>query len=190
MIAKNEGVNVKDEVLHLIANKADGGLRDALSLFDQLASFSGGEITYEKAVDMLNVLDVETFFALTDHVIKQEVGEGLMIIDKAINQGFDGSLIIGGFAEHFRNLIVSKDPVTNSLLDVSDSYKVRYKEQSAKLSMTFLLNALNITHEADERFKSARNPRLLIEVTYIKLSHVLQFVSELPTLEEVKKKIN
>lgn len=190
MIAKNEGVNVKDEVLHLIANKADGGLRDALSLFDQLASFSGGEITYEKAVDMLNVLDVETFFALTDHVIKQEVGEGLMIIDKAIIQGFDGSLIIGGFAEHFRNLLVSKDPITNSLLDVSDSYKVRYKEQSAKLSMAFLLNALNITHEADERFKSARNPRLLIEVTYIKLSHVLQFVSELPTLEEVKKKIN
>ncbi len=189
MIAKNEGVNVKDEVLHLIANKADGGLRDALSLFDQLASFSAGEITYEKAVDMLNVLDVETFFALTDNIVNQEVGQGLMIIDKAINQGFDGSLIIGGFAEHFRNLIVSKDPLTNSLLDVSDSYKVRYKEQSAKLSMAFLLNALNITHEADERFKSARNPRLLIEVTYIKLAHVLQFVAELPTLEEVKKKL-
>ncbi len=189
MIAKNEHVQVSEEVLHLIANKADGGLRDALSLFDQLASFAAGEVTYEKAVDMLNILDVETFFNLTEHAIKQEVGEGLLIIDKAINQGFDGSLIIGGFAQHFRNLLVSKDSLTNSLLDVSESYKNKYKEQSSKLSMAFLLNALNITHEADEKFKSSRNPRLLIEVTYIKLSHVLQFVSELPTLEEVKKKL-
>ncbi len=189
MIAKNENVQVSEDVLHLIANKADGGLRDALSLFDQLASFSAGEVTYEKAVDMLNILDVETFFSLTEHAIKQEVGEGLLIIDKAINQGFDGSLIIGGFAQHFRNLMVSKDLLTNSLLDVSESYKIKYKEQSSKLSMAFLLNALNITHEADEKFKSSRNPRLLIEVTYIKLSHVLQFVSELPTLEEVKKKL-
>jgi len=189
MIAKNENVQVSEDVLHLIANKADGGLRDALSLFDQLASFSAGEVTYEKAVDMLNILDVETFFSLTEHAIKQEVGEGLLIIDRAINQGFDGSLIIGGFAQHFRNLMVSKDSLTNSLLDVSESYKIKYKEQSSKLSMAFLLNALNITHEADEKFKSSRNPRLLIEVTYIKLSHVLQFVSELPTLEEVKKKL-
>lgn len=189
MIAKNENVQVSEDVLHLIANKADGGLRDALSLFDQLASFSAGEVTYEKAVDMLNILDVETFFSLTEHAINQEVGEGLLIIDRAINQGFDGSLIIGGFAQHFRNLLVSKDSLTNSLLDVSESYKIKYKEQSSKLSMAFLLNALNITHEADEKFKSSRNPRLLIEVTYIKLSHVLQFVSELPTLEEVKKKL-
>ncbi len=190
MIAQNEGIEVSEEVLHLISNKADGGLRDALSLFDQLASFSRGEITYEKAVEMLNILDVETFFDLTNHIVNQEIGHGLLIIDRIINQGFDISLIIGGLAQHFRNLIVSKDPLTNSLLDISESYKVRYKEQSANLSMAFLLNALNITHEAEDKIKTSRNPRLLIEVTYIKLSHVLQFVSELPTLEEVKKKIN
>ena len=188
-IASKESVEIEEAVLHLIAQKADGGLRDALSMFDQLISFSGGAVTYEKAVEMLSILDMDTFFKLTDYAIKADVTQTLLVINQILNQGFDGSLILGGFADHIRNLMVSKSPETNKLLDVADIFKVKYLEQSNKLKMGFLLNALNLLNDADERYKSSRNPRLHIELTLIKLCHINQFISEIPTLEEVKKKL-
>ena len=188
-IASKESVEIEEAVLHLIAQKADGGLRDALSMFDQLISFSGGAVTYEKAVEMLSILDMDTFFKLTDYAINANVTQTLLVINQILNQGFDGSLILGGFADHIRNLMVSKSPETNKLLDVADIFKVKYLEQSNKLKMGFLLNALNLLNDADERYKSSRNPRLHIELTLIKLCHINQFISEIPTLEEVKKKI-
>ena len=188
-IASKESVEIEEAVLHLIAQKADGGLRDALSMFDQLISFSGGAVTYEKAVEMLSILDMDTFFKLTDYAINANVTQTLLVINQILNQGFDGSLILGGFADHIRNLMVSKSPETNKLLDVADIFKVKYLEQSNKLKMGFLLNALNLLNDADERYKSSRNPRLHIELTLIKLCHINQFISEIPTLAEVKKKL-
>lgn len=189
-IAQKESVIIEESVLHLIAEKADGGLRDALSMFDQLISFSGGTVTYEKAIDMLSILDIDTFFKLTDAALNANVTETLLTVNDILNQGFDGSLIIGGYADHIRNLIVSKSAETNRLLDVADVFKVKYAEQSKNLGMGFLLNALNLLNDADERFKFSRNPRLLIELTLIKLCHINQFIAEIPTLEEVKKKLS
>lgn len=189
-IAQKESVIIDESVLHLIAEKADGGLRDALSMFDQLISFSGGTVTYEKAVDMLSILDIDTFFKLTDAALDANVTQTLLTVNDILNQGFDGSLIIGGYADHIRNLIVSKSAETNRLLDVADVFKVKYAEQSKNLGMGFLLNSLNLLNDADERFKFSRNPRLLIELTLIKLCHINQFIAEIPTLEEVKKKLS
>ncbi len=188
-IAAKESVEIEEAVLHLIAQKADGGLRDALSMFDQLISFSGGSVTYEKAVEMLSILDMETFFKLTEYAVESNITQTLLTVNDILNQGFDGSLVIGGFADHIRNLMVSKSPETNKLLDVADVFKSKYQEQSKGLGMAFLLNALNLLNEADERYKSSRNPRLLIELTLIKLCHLHQFITEIPTLEEVKKKL-
>lgn len=189
-IAEKESVVIDESVLHLIAEKADGGLRDALSMFDQLISFSGGTVTYEKAIDMLSILDIDTFFKLTDAALNANVTQTLLTVNDILNQGFEGSLIIGGYADHIRNLIVSKSAETNRLLDVADVFKLKYAEQSKNLGMGFLLNALNLLNDADERFKFSRNPRLLIELTLIKLCHINQFIAEIPTLEEVKKKLS
>ena len=151
-IADKEGIKVSEDALHLIARKADGGLRDALSMFDQLVSFSGGEITYEKAVEMLSILDMDTYFSLADNMLNNDSSSALLTINSVLNQGFDASLITSGMSQHFRNLIVSLDPMTNSLLDVSESFKEKYKDQSRKFDIHFLLNALNISNEADEKY--------------------------------------
>lgn len=189
MIAKNENIQASDDALHLIARKADGGLRDALSLFDQLVSFSRGEVTYEKAVEILNILDIDTFFNVTENLINQNIAEALLIFDNVLNQGFDGSLFVSGMAQHFRNLMVCKDESTLRLLDVSQAFKVKYLEQAKMLDLGLIINALNLTNETDEKYKFSRNPRLLIELMLIKLAHLSQFISEIPTLEDIKKKL-
>ena len=189
MIAQNENIVASDDALHLIARKADGGLRDALSLFDQLVSFSRGDVTYEKAVEILNILDVDTFFDVTETLIHQNIAEALLIFDNVLNKGFDGSLFISGMAQHFRNLMVCKDESTLRLLDVSQAFKLKYLEQTKMLDLGLIINALNLTNETDEKYKFSRNPRLLIELMLIKLAHLAQFISEIPTLEDIKKKL-
>ena len=189
MIAQNENIVASDDALHLIARKADGGLRDALSLFDQLVSFSRGDVTYEKAVEILNILDVDTFFDVTEALIHQNIAEALLIFDNVLNKGFDGSLFISGMAQHFRNLMVCKDESTLRLLDVSQAFKLKYLEQTKMLDLGLIINALNLCNETDEKYKFSRNPRLLIELMLIKLAHLAQFISEIPTLEDIKKKL-
>ncbi len=189
MIAQNENIVASDDALHLIARKADGGLRDALSLFDQLVSFSRGDVTYEKAVEILNILDVDTFFDVTEALIHQNIAEALLIFDNVLNKGFDGSLFISGMAQHFRNLMVCKDESTLRLLDVSQAFKLKYLEQTKMLDLGLIINALNLTNETDEKYRFSRNPRLLIELMLIKLAHLAQFISEIPTLEDIKKKL-
>ena len=189
MIAKNENIVASEDALHLVARKADGGLRDALSLFDQLVSFSQGEVTYEKAVEILNILDIDTFFGVTEKLIKQNIAEALLIFDDILNQGFDGSLFVSGMAQHYRNLMVCKDETTLRLLDVSQAFKLKYLEQAKQLDLGFIINALNLTNETDEKYKFSRNPRLLIELMLIKLAHLSQFIAEIPTLEDIKKKL-
>lgn len=189
MIAQNENIQASDDALHLIARKADGGLRDALSLFDQLVSFSGGDVTYAKAVEILSILDMDTFFAVTEEILNKNIAQSLLIFDNVLNQGFDGSLFVSGMAQHFRNLMVCKNESTLKLLDVSEAFKLKYLEQGQKLDLGLIINALNLTNETDEKYKFSRNPRLLVELMLIKLAHLAQFIAEIPTLEDIKKKL-
>jgi DNA polymerase-3 subunit gamma/tau len=188
-IAQKENIEASEDALHLIARKADGGLRDALSMFDQLVSFGGGKITYESAVDILSVLDLDTFFDVANLLSSSNIGDSLLIYDGIIKKGFDGSTFLGGLASHFRNLAVSKETKTQTLLDVSESFKSKYLEQSSALSFAFILNGLNMVSEAEEKYKQSRNPRLLVELMLMKLGHLNAFIQSIPSLEEVKKKV-
>jgi DNA polymerase-3 subunit gamma/tau len=188
-IAQKENIEASEDALHLIARKADGGLRDALSMFDQLVSFGGGKITYESAVDILSVLDLDTFFDVANLLFSSNIGDALLIYDGIIKKGFDGSTFLGGLASHFRNLAVSKETKTQTLLDVSESFKSKYLEQSSALSFAFILNGLNMVSEAEEKYKQSRNPRLLVELMLMKLGHLNAFIQSIPSLEEVKKKV-
>lgn len=187
-IATKEGVDADDNALHLIARKADGGLRDALSIFDQLVSFSEGKLTYEKAVEILNVLDVETFFAVTDSLKRGDAAGPLLTLDSILRKGFDGGTFISGLAEHFRNLAVCKDNKTESLLDVGTDFRPRYTDQAGSLSFAFILNALNLINETDEKFKASRNSRLLLELNLMKLAHLDSYLRGIEDIEELKKK--
>ena len=189
-IAEKEGIFADEDSLHLIARKADGGLRDALSMFDQLVSFGGGKIEYETAVEILSVLDADVFFELVNLLIDNNVPNSLLMYDGVVKKGFDGSIFIGGLASHFRNLAVSKDTQTERLLDVSASFKQKYLEQSKNCSFSFILNALNMVNEADEKYRNSRNPRLLVELLLMKLANLNAMISVAPAWEELKKKIN
>jgi len=187
-IAEKEGIFADEDSLHLIARKADGGLRDALSMFDQLVSFGGGKIEYETAVEILSVLDADVFFELVNLLIDNNVPNSLLMYDGVVKKGFDGSIFIGGLASHFRNLAVSKDTQTERLLDVSASFKQKYLEQSKNCSFSFILNALNMVNEADEKYRNSRNPRLLVELLLMKLANLNAMISVAPAWEELKKK--
>jgi len=189
-IAKKENISAELDALHLIARKADGGLRDALSMFDQLVSFGGGQITYDSAVDILSVLDLDTFFNVSSMLFQSQISDALMAYDAIVKKGFDGSTFLGGLASHFRNLAVSKETKTHSLLDVSDSFRVKYTEQSQQFSFAFILNGLSLVSEAEDKYKSSRNPRLLVELLLMKLGHLQSFIQNIPSLEEVKKKLS
>lgn len=188
-IAQKENIEASEDALHLIARKADGGLRDALSMFDQLVSFGGGKITYESAVDILSVLDLDTFFEVSNMLASSNISDALMSYDTIVKKGFDGSTFLGGMAAHFRNLAVSKETKTQSLLDVSESFQSKYIEQSNAFSFAFILNGLNLISEAEEKYKMSRNPRLLVELMLMKLGHLNSFIQNIPSLEEVKKKL-
>lgn len=188
-IAQKENIEASEDALHLIARKADGGLRDALSMFDQLVSFGGGEITYESAVDILSVLDLDTFFDITYSLYSSNISDALIRYDLIIKNGFDGSTFLGGMASHFRNLAVSKETKTQILLDVSESFKSKYLDQSTSLSFAFILNGLSLITEAEDRYKMSRNQRLLVELLLMKLGHLNDFIKNIPSLQEVKKKL-
>ena len=189
-IAEKEGVFADEDSLHLIARKADGGLRDALSMFDQLVSFGGGKIIYETAVEILSVLDTDVFFELVNDLLDNNVANTLLMYDKVIRKGFDGSIFIGGLAAHFRNLAVSKDSKTENLLDVSATFRQKYLEQSKRSSFSFILNALNLVNEADEKYRNSRNPRLMVELLLMKLANLNALIAVAPAWEDLKKKLN
>ncbi|MBN2893061.1 MAG: DNA polymerase III subunit gamma/tau [Bacteroidales bacterium] len=171
-IAKKEEIEAEPEALNIIAQKADGGLRDALSFFDQIASFSDKHITYEKVIQSLNVLDYDYYFKLTDSFLTGEYVFSLTIFNDILNNGFDASNFIVGLSEHFRDLLVSKDAKTIELLDVGHSIRERYLEQTAKSPLQFLLKGLDIISNADIQYKMAKNKRLLVELMLLKLSQV------------------
>jgi DNA polymerase-3 subunit gamma/tau len=171
-IAQKESINYDNDGLHLIAQKADGGLRDALSMFDQIVSFSSKNVTYKSVIDNLNILDYDYYFKLTDALLAQNVGEALVIFDDILSYGFDGNHFITGLATHFRNLLVGKDPVTIKLLEVSEGIHQKYLNQSQKTSASFLISGLNIANQCDLNYKTSKNQRLQVELTLIKLCHI------------------
>lgn len=171
-IAKKEGIDAEEEALHLIAEKADGALRDALSIFDQLVSFAGKKLSYEGVIENLNILDYDYYFKATDFILEGKIPDILLLFNTILQKGFDGHLLINGMAAHFRNLLVGKDPQTINLLEVGKSIKARYLEQSKKCDLSFLLAALDICRTADVQYQGSRNKRLLIEITLMQLASI------------------
>ncbi len=168
-IATKENVTAEPDALHIIGQKADGGLRDALSIFDQLISFSGGQLTYDNVIKNLNILDYDYYFQTTDLIKKKDLSGLLLLLNQVIEKGFEDHLFMGGLASHFRNLLVSKDESTLQLLDVGENIKEKYKTQSAESDLGFLIAGLEILSNYDVQFKTSKNKRLLTEVTLMQL---------------------
>ena len=169
-IAKHEKVNAEDDALHIIAQKADGALRDALSIFDRVVSFSGTDLTRQDVTENLNVLDYEAYFKTTDFLLKNDIPGVLVHYNDILGKGFDGHHFIMGLSSHFRDLLVAKDTATLTLLEVGDAAKKRYLEQSQKTSVGFLLEAINLSNECDLKYKTSKNQRLLVELSLMQLA--------------------
>ena len=169
-IAEKEGVQAEQQALHTIAKKADGGMRDALSIFDQLVSFAGHRLTYQDVVKNLNVLDHEHYFAITDHLLKGDTGAALVAFNDILFQGFDGHLFVAGLAKHFRDVLVSQDPRTIPLLEVSEDIAARYATQAQAVPRELLVRGLERLGQVDTQYKNSKEPRLLVELMLIQLS--------------------
>lgn len=166
-VAKKEGVTAEPEALAIIAEKSDGGMRDALSIFDQVVSFTGGQVTYQKTIENLNVIDYDYYFRLTDMFLQKQIPESMVLLNEILAKGFDGSHLISGLMLHLRNLLVSRDACTLPLLEMSDEMRERYKAQAAKCSPKFLYRALKICNDCDLNYRISKNKRLLVELTLI-----------------------
>lgn len=171
-IADKEEVLYEPDGLHIIAQKADGGLRDALSMFDQIVSFSNKNISYQSVIDNLNILDYDYYFRIVDNIAKEDAAQTLLVLDHVLNSGFDGGHFISGLSSHIRNLLVSKEPATIKLLEVSDNIKRKYIEQSQALSSGLLLSILNIANQCEVNYRSSKNQRLQVELALLKMCHV------------------
>ena len=171
-VASKEGITAEPEALNVIAMKADGGMRDALSIFDQVVSFTGGNITYKSVIDNLNVLDYEYYFRLTDCFLENKVSDALLLFNDILNKGFDGRQFITGLSSHFRDLLVGKDPVTLPILEVGASIRQRYQEQAQKCPLPFLYRAMKLCNECDLNYRISKNKRLLVELTLIQVAQL------------------
>ena len=173
-VAQQEGITCEEQALAVIAEKADGGMRDALSIFDQAASFCQGNITYDKVIEDLNVLDSENYFQIIDLSINNKVSDIMVLLNTIINKGFDGGLLIQGLAKHVRNVLMAKDPQTLPLLEVSDQQRQRYAEQAKKADTRFLYQALRLMNQCDINYRQSSNKRLLVELTLIEVAQITQ----------------
>lgn len=171
-VAQKEGIHTEPEALNIIALKADGGMRDALSIFDQAASFTRGNITYQQVIENLNVLDYEYYFRITDYFLNNQVSESLLLLNEVLSKGFDAGNFITGLASHFRDVLVSKDAATTELLEVGASIKERYKEQAARCSLPFLYKAMKLANDCDLNYRLSKNKRFLVELTLIQLAQL------------------
>ncbi|WP_324672165.1 DNA polymerase III subunit gamma/tau [Hymenobacter sp. GOD-10R] len=181
-VATQEHIAAEDDALHLLAQKADGGLRDALSMFDQMVTFSGHNLTYKDVVQNLHVLDYEYYFRLVDALLTENLSAALLLLDEVMQNGFDLHNFVVGAAEHLRGLLVCKDAVTVQLLEVSEGIRARYVQQAQASPLAFLLSALNLVSQCDREFKQAKNQRLHVELTLMKLAYLngaVQFARDL-----------
>ncbi len=174
MVAEKEGIRFEDQALAVIAEKADGGMRDALSIFDQATSFCQGDITYKKVIEDLNVLDSDNYFKVVELALENKVSEMMVLLDGILNKGFDGGNMIQGLAKHVRNVMMAKDPQTLPLLETSEEQKVKYQEQAKKAPTPFLYSALKIMNECDVQYRQSSNKRLLVELTLIRIGQITQ----------------
>ena len=195
-IADKEGISYDQDGLHMIAQKADGGLRDALSMFDQIVSFSNKNVNYKAVIDNLNILDYDYYFKLTDAILAEDVAGSLLIFDEILSHGFDGNHFITGLASHFRNLLVTRDSSTLKLLEVSEGIRQKYQAQSQIAPVSFLISSLNISNQCDLNYKTSKNQRLQVELALIKLCHIPSVINlsaaGMPSIPEgeIKKKLN
>lgn len=186
-VAAKENITYEEAALNIIAEKADGGMRDALSIFDQVASFSQGNITYQNVIKDLNVLDIENYFKIIDFSLKNNVSEIMLLINNLLNKGFDGGHLINGLAEHVRNVLMAKDQQTLSLLDCSANFRERYQEQAKKCPIKFLYKTIELTNKCDIQYKQSSNKRLLIELTLIQIAQITQEDDKLPSGRSPKR---
>lgn len=184
-ICEAEKIEAEEDALHIIAQKADGGMRDALSMFDRLSSFSGGKLTYVSVLENLNVLDYDYFFKVTDALLSENLALSVTLFDEILKKGFEGDDFILGLCEHFRNLLFCKDEGTLKMLEVSENLKQKYAVQSALASSDFLVNCLNIGNQCDVQYKVTKNKRLTVELTLIKMCYINAVVS----IDAGKKKL-
>ncbi len=181
-VAMSEHITADSEALHIIAQKADGALRDALSIFDQIVSFSGNNMTYKDAIDNLNILDYDYYFTITEEILAGNISAALMTFNTILANGFDGHNFIAGLSKHLRDLLVCRDAATISLLEVSDNIKAKYKNQAASCSPIFIFEALDLANRCDINYKASKNQRLLVELTLMKLCSI-------NTVEEKKTEV-
>lgn len=181
-IAEKENVSFEDDALHLIAQKADGALRDALSIFDRLVTFGEGKLTLEGVADTLNVLDYDIYFEITDAALKNDIPHLLKIFNQIMKKGFDAQLFVSGLGGHFRDLLVAQTPQTVELLDVGEKTKAKYLEQAQKCKTHFLIDAIEVCNHADIHYKESKNPRLTVEIALMQLASLTR------NKEETKKK--
>ena len=171
-VAGKEGIQAEPEALNVIAQKADGGMRDALSIFDQVASFTNGNITYKGVIENLNVLDYEYYFRLVDHFLENKAADAMVLLNDVLRKGFDAHHFITGLASHFRDLLVSKDPITIPLLEVGASIRERYQQQAQKCEQKFLYRAMKLCNDCDLNYRTSKNKRLLVELTLIQCAQL------------------
>ncbi len=179
-VAVQEGVNAEPDALHLIAQKADGGLRDALSIFDQIVSFTGNKIVHKDVIENLNILDYDYFFKITNAILNASIKDALLLFNEIIENGFDGHNFITGLMGHMRNLLMCKDPSTIKLLEVGETIQNKYKGQSLEISPILALHCLDLLSRCDVNYKASKNPRLLVEIALMQACSIN---------EEAKKKI-
>ncbi len=171
-VAGQEGIQADPQALGLIARKADGGMRDALSIFDQMASFCGGNITLQQTLDSLNMLSEEYYFRMTDHLMARQINEALLLLDEVLGKGFDGGLFVGGLASHMRNLLVSKDDVTLSLLETDEQTRQQFQQQAQRCPTPFLYGAMRLCSQCEGNYRQSRNKRLSVELTLIEVAQL------------------
>lgn len=176
-ICKQEGIEADRDALHIIAQKADGALRDALSIFDRIVSFSNKEIKYEGVIENLNVLDYDYFFQLVEAMLMENLPKVMLTFNDILRKGFESSIFINGLAEHLRNVLVCKDSQTLELLEVSDGLKERYQQQAGIAPSSYLLTALNIANDCDVNYRMARNKRLHVEMALVKMTYIMRAVN-------------
>ena len=191
-VAAKEGITASEEALNVVAQKADGGMRDALSIFDQLVAFCGKEITYERTIEVLNVLDSDYYFQLVDHALRHDVSNALLLLNDVLNHGFDAAQFVVGFAQHLRDVLVSKDAQTLPLLETSDAIRQRYAAQAAQCAPLWIFQALDIVNTCDINYRTARNKRLTVELALVKLCQlgvVAQPVQPVQPVKAVKEPV-
>lgn len=169
-VAEKEGISYEDAALHVIAQKADGGMRDALSIFDQVVSFTDGNVSYQKVIENLNVLDYDYYFQITESLLNHEISNVMLLFNEILKNGFEGGHFIGGLAAHFRDLLVSRDEQTLPLLEVAGSVRERYREQAKKCTPQYLYRALRLCNNCDLNYRTSRNKRLMVELTLIEIA--------------------